>query len=479
VIVGRDVALWLTASTMRAALAPAGVAVTAIELPSKLGSASVYATMPALEPLHTKLGLDEAALLRVTRGSFSLGWNIVQPGRKAAFLAHGAYGASIDGNDFFPCWVKARRFGLEAELEDFSPTAMAARHGRLLLPDEAIEQFGRCDYGYHLPAVPYVALLKSRAQSLGVTIHEALDISVDREGETGLIQSVRTDAGSSLEGDLFIDATGAEARVVGELVPAVEDWRQFFPFGRRLSARGARFASVPSYAELWNSRGGWTAMIATQTATSVVHAYSAAVEDDAAAIATAEAASGLSLRDIAIEANEPGLREAAWTGNCVAIGASACGLDPLFDLDLHAVQLGIVHLLSLFPTTVAADAERVEYNRIIRSHFERLRDFQAALYAITGTVDAVPATLEHKLDAFRARGAIAPMEDECFAPDQWRALFAGLGLVPETWAPAIDTTAPERMKEGFKRILGFVAAKVREQPSHDRYLADIGANEAA
>jgi tryptophan halogenase len=70
------------------------------------------------------------------------------------------------------------------------------------------------------------------------------------------------------------------------------------------------------------------------------------------------------------------------------------------------------------------------------------------------------------------------MEDETFTSDQWRALFVGLGLMPDSWPPAIDTTPPERMKEGFRRILGFVGAKVPEQPAHDSYLAEIGADRA-
>src|SRR4051812_43758937 len=110
VIVGRDAALWLTAASLREALGPAGVEVTAVELPTQLGPASVYATLPAIESLHSRLGLDEAALLRTTRGSFSLGYNIVPPDRAPFFLAHGAYGAPIDGNDFFAFWLKARRF---------------------------------------------------------------------------------------------------------------------------------------------------------------------------------------------------------------------------------------------------------------------------------------------------------------------------------------------------------------------------------
>jgi tryptophan halogenase len=210
----------------------------------------------------------------------------------------------------------------------------------------------------------------------------------------------------------------------------------------------------------------------------VVHAFRAD-DDDEAALAAAAGASGLTLSDIAISPVAPGLRAKAWSDNCVAIGAPACALDPLFDLDLHLVQLGIVHLLSLFPNAAGADSERAEYNRITRSLFERLRDFQAAPYVLAGASRTNPDSLRHKVDTFRARGAIAPMEDETFSPDQWRALFVGLGFIPETWPPSIEAVPPERMKEGFRRILGFVRTKVLEQPTHAKYLADMGADRTA
>ena len=187
VAVGRDADLWLTATALRQALGPAGVEVTAVELPSRLGPASAYATLPAIEPLHARLGLDEAAILRSTGGSFSLGYNIVAPGRPPFFLAHGSYGAPIDGTEFFPLWLKARRFGLNASLEDFSPTAMAARHRRMLLPDEETETFGRTDYAYHLPAIAYASLLKSHAQRLGVAIHHTVEVGIERDSDTGFI----------------------------------------------------------------------------------------------------------------------------------------------------------------------------------------------------------------------------------------------------------------------------------------------------
>jgi tryptophan halogenase len=178
-----------------------------------------------------------------------------------------------------------------------------------------------------------------------------------------------------------------------------------------------------------------------------------------------------------IAPSAPSIRQKLWVGNCVAIGGSACPFDPLFDLDLHSVQLGIVHLLSLFPATPDAYSEAAEYDRILRSHCERLRDFQSALYMLAGISRTAPPDLEHKISTFRARGVIAPMEDETFSADQWRALFVGLGLMPETWPPTIDTTSPDQIKQGLRRILGFVHDKVLEQPMHDRFLADIGARQ--
>jgi tryptophan halogenase len=170
------------------------------------------------------------------------------------------------------------------------------------------------------------------------------------------------------------------------------------------------------------------------------------------------------------------------------VGGSACLLDPIHDVDLHALQLGVVHLLSLFPATGQFTAERAEYNRIMRSHFERIRDFQCAFYALASFDGefwrqardrAVPRPLAHKIDTFRARGTIAAMEDETFLPESWLAIFTGLGVMPESWPPAIDRISPDRIKSEFRRALDFIKGKVLEQPTHDGYLDSLCRRSAA
>lgn len=491
VVVGRDAALWLTANAVRRALASAGVTVAAIELPTMLHPASVHATLPPLEALHAKIGIDEAALLRATRGTFSFGHNIAdRTGAMPAFFhAWGSYGAPIGGQPFFPHWLKARRYGLDAALQDFCPTAVAAKHGRMLLPDEETEAFGRTDYGYHLPAIAYVAYLKSRAPALGIVSHQALTIVAERD-PTGDIAAVALDGGRRVEGDLFVDASGTAAVLAGSSGGAGDDWRGYFPVDRRLIARAPALAAIPPYADVRASSGGWTMLHPCRDGTRVVHAYASTLTSDPDALRAASDVSGLALAGAVVETVEPGRRGDAWQANCVAIGSAACTFDPVHGVDLQAVQLGIVHLLSLFPAYGAAqgDAERTEYNRIMRSHVDRLRDFQTAFYAASrfvgplwnaGRACRVPDALTHKLAIFQARGDVAPMEDETFLADSWQALLVGLGMVPESWPPATDRTAPDRMKEEFRRILAFIRGKVLEQPAHDRYLDEIAGSKAA
>jgi tryptophan halogenase len=510
VVVGRDVDLWLCVNALCAALGPVGVQVVAIELPTGLKPSDVSATLPPLEALHTKLNIQESSLLRLTGGSFSLGHNIVAvSGRRGVpnfFHAWGAYGAPIDGHAFFPCWLKAARNGFNLPLQDFCLTAVAARNGRMLLPDEATAAFGRTDYGYHLPTMAYVSYLKSNAAKLGCKLHEVQSVSVECDAG-GSIAALIADGSLRVESQLFVDASGAEALLIGRSLGVPENsWRAHFSVNRVLSAQAPAFTATPPFAEIRPTGVGWTALHPNRVATGVVHAYCGNLLSDAAAVELATTVSGTKLADVACRPVNPHVRARVWEGNCVAVGRSACSLDPIHNVDLHALQLGVVHLLALFPVSGQFTAERTEYNRIMHSHYERIRDFQCAFYALApfsgefwqqARDQPVPRPLAHKIALFRARGEIAPMEDETFFAESWQALLVGLGVTPESGSPvterdraasegipsgesakespagAIDRISLSRLNDEFRRILEFIKSKVLEQPTHDRYLDSV------
>ena len=486
VVVGRDVDLWLCVNALCAALGPVGVHVVAIEFPTGLKPSDVSATLPPLEALHTKLNIQESSLIRLTGGSFSLGHNIVgvssRRGIPSFFHAWGAYGAPIDGHAFFPCWLKAARNGFNLPLQDFCLTAVAARNGRMLLPDEVTATFGRTDYSYHLQTMAYVSYLKSNAAQLGCKLHEAQNVSVERDAE-GSIAALSIDGTLRVEGQFFVDASGADALLIGRSLGVPENsWRAHFSVDRVLSARAAAFTSTPPFAEIRAAGLGWTALHPNRVATGVAHAYCGNLTSDAAAVELATTVSGTKLADVAFRSVNPHVRARVWEGNCVAVGRSACSLDPIHNVDLHALQLGIVHLLALFPVSGQFRAERAEYNRIMHSHYERIRDFQCAFYTLApfggefwqqARDQPVPQPLAHKIALFRARGEVAPMEDETFFAESWQALLVGLGVTPDSGSPAVDRISLSRLNDEFRRILEFIKSKVLEQPTHDRYLDSL------
>lgn len=485
IVVGRDIDLWLAAVALARALGPSGLSVEAVELPSRLRPSDIVATLPPLEALHAKLGIGEAEVLLEPASAFSFGQNFATGSAKYPpfFHAWGSYGRPIEDIEFFQIWRQARRQGLNVPLQGFCLTAVAAQNGRMLVPDPASYAFGRTDYGYHLHAAPYAALLKSVARAHGVKLHDARDVAVERSevgrgGGESAIAALMLNGARRLQADLFVDASGTDAVLLGGgLGVPLHSWRHSLAPKRVLCARAPAFTSIPPFAEIRIGRHGWTALHPTRAATGIVHACDVGSDDDV--FEAAAAAAGIQLADTALRTVDPGIRAAAWQGNCIGLGEASCVFDPIHDVGIQALQLGIVHLLTLFPVTADFTAERREYNRIMRSRFERIRDFQCALYALS-PVDGpfwqhnrelrMPDTLQHKVAAFRARGHIAPMEDETFLPDSWRVLFTGLGIAPESMPPTIDRISPQRLQGEINRWLELIRRKVLEQPRHDEYL---------
>ena len=484
VVAGRDVDLWLTAAALVRALGSSGVTVAAVELPTRLRPSDIAATLPPLEAFHAKLGIGEAEVVLEASSTFSFGQNFATGSAKLPpfFHAWGSYGRPVGDIEFFHIWQQAQRQGLNVPLQGFCLTAVAAQNGRMLVPDEATCAFGRTDYGYHLHTAPYALLLKSVARAHGVKLYEAQEIAVERRGEEAAIAALILDGAQRLPADLFVDASGPDAVLLGgALGVPLHSWRHSLAAKRVLCARAPAFTSIPPFAEIRIGPDGWTALHPTRIATGIVHACELGGDDDAFAAATA--AAGIELADTALRTVDPGMREASWQANCIGVGEAACVFDPIHDVAIQALQLGIVHLLTLFPVNGDFTAERREYNRIMRSRFERIRDFQCALYALApfggpfwqrNRELQMPDTLRHKVATFRARGHIAAMEDETFFADSWRILLTGLGVLPESLPPGIGRISPQRLRGEIERSLELIRRKVLEQPQHDKYLERFG-----
>ena len=477
VIYGRDAAAWLSANALQTALGPAGLAVEVVELPSLLQAQDIYPALPALEAFHGQMRIDEHALLKATGGSYSLGQSFIGFGPAPFFHAYGSHGMAIDRLPFFQHFTRARQKGLKVALEDFSLTAAGAKIGRFIVPDSTTGSFARTDYGYHLPAVAYVDYLRAKAIKSGARMISTCSANVEQDAE-GNIAALMTGTGERVTGDLFIDASGADAELMRALNVGFKSWRGWFRGDRVLAAAGTPYASVPLYARIEALDLGWQGLYAAQDKTRLVQVHDSRLINDDEALQLAARTSGLNLGNAVVSELNPGRLVQAWAKNCVAIGEAACVFDPIDSPGLHAIQSGLVHFLALFPQEVNAAVERTEYNRLMQQGFERTRDFQIAHVALCGqagnywrTLEAVlPDTLTRKLEVFRARGIVPMYDGETFPLDSWEAVLTGPGLIPESYEPLTEVTSDADLMGHLKRMLGHIREQVQSMNSHDSYL---------
>lgn len=240
-VVGRGRSAWLAAIALHRAFARQGVRVTVVETPGQEPPQAFHATLPDLATFHKPLGIAERDLLRHAGAAYAAGQEFVGwSGGASGFLhAYGENGAAIDDLPFVQFWVRARRGGLRAGFEDFSLSAAAARHGRLALPGAA----RAIAYGLHLDARGYLALLRRLAGGFGIP--RVADPAPEPIVRDGVIERLRLSDGETLAADLYVDATGADARLIGALDPDGATEPSVLPCDRLIVAAAPALDPLP------------------------------------------------------------------------------------------------------------------------------------------------------------------------------------------------------------------------------------------
>ncbi len=484
VICGRDVAAWLTANALSRALGATGLEIEVVELPSLLRPHDTLMSLPALEALHRLLGFDEYEVLKAVGGTYSLGQRFVNfaGARPAFFHPYSGHGTAIQRVAFPQMYIAARSGGLSVAFEDFSLGAAAAKQGRFFLPTPDINAFNKCDYAYHLSAPTYAAYLKAQARRRGITEVTARGFDAVRDAGTGYVRALNLADGRVIEGDLFIDASGADSLLLGgALGVGLDSWSQWFPDDRILTAAADPLRSLPPYSQVHALNHSVLHLTPLQTLTGISHVYRSDNMRDEEALETAALISGLKMRPGAtVGTLHAGRRHDAWSGNVIAIGEAACTFNPIDAAGLHSLHIALAHLITLFPVARDTAVEAAEYNRVIQQAYERLRDFQICHFKLNQNFDkpywdgaramTVPDTVRDKIDLFLARGRILSLDEETFEPDSWLSIFFGHGLMPQSWDVVADRVSQEEAVSQFKRMLGFIRQQVDGMSSHDAFL---------
>lgn len=489
VIVGRDEALWLAASILRASYHRTALEIVAVELPSRRSFVDVIPTLRNQQAFHSLLNIPEGPLMGTAHATFTLGQRFVGfSGTEPPFThPYGTYGSAINRVRFHQFWVRAHKKGQAAPFDTFSLNATAAGKGRFFLPDNEIDEVAECDYGYHFDAVAYCQVLKQLLLARGGVMHvEAAGIGgVTRDPASGDIASVQLANGHALGGDLFIDATGQESLLLGGAMQApLASWAEWFPCDRVMTAMGPPISPLPAFSQIAAFRSGWAMMTPLRNRTGVQLVYRAAELADADAARTASKLTGLPLApDMHFATFSPGLRQ-SWVGNCIGIGEAAAAFDPIDNVSLQSIMLGLSHLTSLLPLDRDMAPERKEFNLNVTSGLERLRDYQICHYKLNKRVGepmwdqsrdmAVPDALAYKIKLFDARGHLVEYDDETFVEHDWYAVFLGHGLIPRAYDPVVDQTPDADVTRHFQRLQTFIKDKVADMKPMDRYFTHNG-----
>lgn len=480
VVVGGGTAGWMSACAVARFLGQTGCSVTLVES-QEIGTIGVgEATIPPITRFLSSIGLSVNELLATTGATFKLaikfnGWT-----RDGESYLHpfGSLGHPIEGVNFRQLYLRAAGLGRCGPIWQYAPCAVASTLGKFSPATEIGSSLKlSLPHAYHLDAIHFAAFLRSKAESLGVRRVEGRIVDVVRIGSGGTVAAVVLEDGRHVQGDLFIDCSGARGLLIGSQPGnRFVDWSELLPCDRAAVVPSMRSKAPALFTEATARGAGWQWRIPLQHRDGNGYVFSSAFlgDEDAIDELTANLPSDR-LAEPRIIPFRTGRRTHFWQDNVVAIGLSGGFLEPLESTSIHLSQLGITQLLSLWPDQDVASSLATVYNaRMIRA-FENARDFVLLHYKMNQRDGGlwqrmrearIPDTLAHRISLFRQTGNIDSSDDDVFSAGSWFAVLLGQGVIPQRYSPLADNVSLTVLDREFDRLRSTLAHEVAKMPFH-------------
>jgi tryptophan halogenase len=155
-------------------------------------------------------------------------------------------------------------------------------------------------------------------------------------------------------------------------------------------------------------------------------------------------------------------------------------MEPLESTSIHLVQSGIARLLQLWPGRKVASTDVAEFNRQTDFEWEKIRDFLIFHYHANRRDEplwqdcramALPDSLAHRLELFRAGGRIFREHEELFTEVGWLQVVTGQGVEPAGYHPLADQLSTAQLAEFLGLTKNHVDHVVAQMPRHEAYIA--------
>ena len=492
VIVGGGTAGWMAAAALSRYFNDGQRRITVIES-DVIGTVGVgEATIPPIREFNAMLGISENEFLASTRGTFKLGIEFVNWGRKGDRYIHpfGFFGQDLHGIPFHQLYLRehALRGDDAGSIAEYSMSSAAAALSRFGRPAaNARPPLSEIRYAYHFDASLYAKYLRELAERQGTQRIEGQIVQVHRDGDTGDVTAVALDDGRAVEGQLFIDCSGFRGLLIEEaLETGFEDWSHWLPMDRAWALPSTGAGSPDPYTRATAHDAGWQWRIPLQHRTGNGHVFSSAYtsEDEAQEVLVANV-EGAALAEPRLLRFRTGMRKRAWSHNVVSLGLSSGFLEPLESTSIHLVQNGIQRLFALFPDWPINPRDREDYNRGMRELYEDVRDFVILHYKATQRDDTpfwryvrdmdVPDSLARRIDQWERRGRVFRENAELFTLPSWVAVMLGQNIRPETHDPIADTLDPDKVRAAMQRMRSDYRATAERLPTQEQFMRQAGA----
>ncbi|HEU4853400.1 MAG TPA: tryptophan halogenase family protein, partial [Telluria sp.] len=237
VIVGGGTAGWMTAAAMATVMEGRQYNIRLVES-DEIGIVGVgEATIPMIKLFNQVVGIDENEFLRETNGTFKLGVEFVNWGKRGDRYMHGfgRLGQDLATVNFDQYWQKMRKLGKAAPLEEYSITRMAAKHDKFMPASDEAGNSPLRDivYAYQFDASLYARYLRKISEQRGVKRTEGKINQVIQRDTDGFIEAVVLEDGTRVEGELFIDCSGFRGLLIEQaLATGYDDWTKWLPCDR-------------------------------------------------------------------------------------------------------------------------------------------------------------------------------------------------------------------------------------------------------
>ncbi|MEX0297645.1 MAG: tryptophan halogenase family protein, partial [Kordiimonas sp.] len=261
-----------------------------------------------------------------------------------------------------------------------------------------------------------------------------------------------------------------------------EDWTHWLPCDRAVAVPAENGERLRPYTQSIAHSAGWQWRIPLQHRAGNGHVFcSEFMSEDEATSILMKNLEGDALAEPRALRFKTGRRKKFWHKNCVAVGLSSGFMEPLESTSIHLIQTSIVRLAQMFPTTGFETANEDEYNSQIAFEFEKIRDFIILHYHLNERTDsafwarcrdmAVPESLTHKMELFKATGRIFRDGNELFTENGWLQVMVGQGLMPDDYHPMADGLTEAQVTELMTNLKLIIDSNVPKLPKHRDFIA--------